>query len=57
MLIGTIEVFTITGEKVLSQIVNSIQQTSIDLTMQPSGMYIIKANLPEKEWIQRVVKN
>lgn len=52
---GVIGVYTITGAKVFSSKEASLNRTTIDISQQPKGIYIVKVNNSRGVWTQRVV--
>ena len=52
---GVIGVYTITGAKVFTSKVSSLNRTTIDISQQPKGIYIVKVNNSRGVWTQRVV--
>lgn len=53
---GEVNVYTITGANVFASKAASLSRTTIDISQQPSGVYIVKANNRKGVWMQRVIK-
>ena len=53
--VGTLDVFTVTGQKVINQTINGSVNT-VSLETLPAGLYIIKISQNEKDAVIRVVK-
>lgn len=52
---GAVSVYTITGAKVFTSNVSSLNRATIDISQQPKGIYIVKVNNSQGVWTQRVV--
>lgn len=53
---GTIEVFNIIGVKVYANQVESLMNSTIDITNQPAGVYIVKVSSPQGIRTQTIIK-
>ncbi|MCZ2394401.1 MAG: T9SS type A sorting domain-containing protein [Chitinophagales bacterium] len=54
---GIVEIYSITGQRIISLIVPSLEQVQLDISSQPNGLYIVKVQSGKDIWIERVVKD
>lgn len=54
---GMIEIYTITGEKVLTEKILSLTKVNIDVADKAKGIYLVKITTRGKVWTHRIVLN
>ena len=56
-LTGSLEIFSMTGEKVIAMPWSSSFLNSIDVSMLPAGIYLVKAQTKQSSMVKRVIIN